>query len=243
MDAAQRIAYLDAMGVPLWKPRLGEDNNAGEKLLMAPRWGDVQILPTFQVAATQQAHIFHIDENHAEVTPSASLVEQTIDIPFTANPSPSESSVDTEFDAEINDADPDVQFTAIVKYHPSGVALVDVCEHALGHQRAHHELCEAMLLALCGHGQLSCNEFVWPVVNMPRMDRRRSKARASTKAFLTAFGQRHDIKTLICLGDKLHNVDVDHPALTTLAFSITDLLQGHISKREAWQQLRGLSRA
>lgn len=242
MDAAQRIAYLDAMGVPLWQPRLGEDALVGEKFVMAPRWGDVQILPTLPLADIQSEKTPHVNEQHVEQPTNASLVEHKGEITLTANPSDSNLPVEAELDSGVDEDDPDVQFTAIVKYHPSGVALVDVCAHSLGHQRAHHELCEAILMALCGSGQLSCNEFVWPVVNMPRMDRRCSKARASMKAFLTAFGQRHDIKTTICLGDTRHIISSDHPEVTKLGFSVTDLLQGHVTKQEAWQQLRGLAR-
>lgn len=242
MDAAQRIAYLDAMGVTMWQPRSGIDPKdlLSGNVVMAPRVGDRHILPIDFSRPPEHVQTTSMDSPTTTAASVDSPSELSVEPPIPSLSELSDQATGEESTPPIPlEDDPDVLFTAMVKYHPKGVALIDVCQHELGHQRAHHELCQAVLHALCGHDGLSNNEFVWPVVNMPRMDRRRSKARSSTKAFLSAFGQRHDIALLLCLGDSQHTIDSGDIATVRLSFSMTDLLQGIVSKREAWQQLRG----
>lgn|GEM_PF-2782987 len=255
MDAAQRLAYLDAMGVPVWLPRveLGVDHSAS-RLVMAPRVGDLQILPQSIIAQeknlpdqTDQVSV-DIENTASPILGEDNLPPETskaFDAPEDANEVVADTQQCTEASINLSEVntvdDTEVKFTVIIKYHSSALALVDVCQHPLGHQQAHHELATAILQALCAQEALATNEFSWPVANIPRLDRRLSHARISMKAFLQAFEQRNPIKTLLCFGDNLPVIDDSSVNIIRFNFSLTDVLQGKCSKREVWQKLREFS--
>ena len=246
MDVAERNAYLDAMGVTVWQPRFADDSP--QRIVMAPRLGDKHILPA-AVFASPAA--IQVEADVPQEAPAATqldrvaapVVEQPSEPEVTPAPAPTlaQEPVAISEDVKAKD-DPDVAFTVQIQYHTSGIALLDICQHTLGHQRAHQDLGAAIVAALCGPGELENNQFTWPVVNIPRMDRRRSQARASTKAFLSSFAQRCKIDTLICTGDSLDIIEAENLNIVRLSFSLTDLLQGQVSKRDAWQQLKGYKR-
>lgn len=247
MDVAERTAYLDAMGVTMWQPRFADDGP--HRIVMAPRLGDKHILPAavFASPADLQVDAPDVPQEVQAATQfesvAAPVVEQPSEPELTPVPAASlaQESVAMAEDVKTQN-DPDVAFTVQIQYHTSGIALLDICQHTLGHQRAHQDLGAAIVTALCGPGELENNQFTWPVVNIPRMDRRRSQARASTKAFLSSFAQRCDIETVICTGDSLDIVEADNLNIVRLTFSLSDLLQGQVSKRDAWQQLKGYKR-
>ncbi len=242
MDQSQRTAYLDAMGVTVWQPRVVDSDD--QRIVMAPRLGDKHLLPELLFFASAE----NLAEDSAPLVESVVVDTDVVAVPVNEPSSKSVVSQPAEHiqaqepvliaDEADTQADPDVAFTIQIQYHPAGFALLDICQHKLGHQRAHHDLGAAIVLALCGPAELEDNQFTWPVVNMPRMDRRRSQARSSTKAFLASFAQRCKIETLVCTGDTLDIIDAENLNILRLPFSLTDLLQGQISKRDAWQQLK-----
>lgn len=246
MDVAERTAYLDAMGVTVWQPRFADDSP--QRIVMAPRLGDKHILPAAVFASPADIQVEADVPQEVPATTQfesvpAPVVEQPSEPEVTPVPVPTLAQEPVAVAEDVKpENDPDVAFTVQIQYHTSGIALLDICQHTLGHQRAHQDLGAAIVTALCGPGELENNQFTWPVVNIPRMDRRRSQARASTKAFLTSFAQRCDIETVICTGDSLDIIEAENLNIVRLAFSLTDLLQGHVSKRDAWQQLKGYKR-
>jgi hypothetical protein len=247
LNESLRAAYLDAMGVTVYLPRFDDLGQplVHSKVVMTPRCGDVIKLPA-QAALTVASDTTSVDQaaiSETLVTPAKPsnaldvLVEVPNDAPSAISSVQPVDQVTAEPDNETGD-DPDTKFSALIMYHSSGIALVDICRHDLGHQRAHSELGAAIIRALCKDFPVESNQFSWPVVNMPRMDRRLSKARISSQAFLSAFSQRCPISLLVSLGDDDNVFALDSLETRRLDFSLSDLLQGRYSKRDAWQALK-----
>lgn len=236
LNDSQRAAYLDAMGITVFLSRF---NELGEpllhpKIIMAPRIGDSAILPAIQI----QPVIETIEDQPPVVTSNQAVLEATI---APSDEVVEESNTSTQLDDDViteSVEDPEIRFSVMVHYHTSGVAILDVCDHQLGHQRAHNDLCVAIIQALCHEPSTESNQFSWPVVNMPRMDRRLSKARVSTKAFLNAFTQRCPVSLMIVMGDRSDVITTENIQQVNIDFSLSDILTGSVSKSVAWQALR-----
>ena len=170
MDVAERTAYLDAMGVTLWQPRFADDSP--QRIVMAPRLGDKHILPAAVFASPTDIQVDAQDvpqEVPQEVPATtqfesvpAPVVEQPSEPEVTPVPVPTLAQEPVAVAEDVKpENDPDVAFTVQIQYHTSGIALLDICQHTLGHQRAHQDLGAAIVTALCGPGELENNQFTW----------------------------------------------------------------------------------
>lgn len=247
MNESQRAAYLDAMGVTVYLPRFDDLGQplVHSKVVMAPRCGDPITLPSQTALAVEEVVAPVEQETISESIDSsarpANALDAFNDIPTdkTSNNTADQPVLENS-ETVVNAAaeDPETKFSALIMYHSCGIAFVDICHHNLGHQRAHIELGAAIIKALCDDVPSESNQFSWPVVNMPRIDRRLSKARMSSQAFLSSFSQRCPISLLVSLGDKDNVFALDTLEIQRLDFCLSDLLQGQFSKREAWQALK-----
>lgn len=239
MDKALSQTYLSAIGIEQWIPRVDvvDSSQMSNKLLMYPRFGDVPVLAEPDLLL----------QDHIEVQPAIENTEfkkiddhENVDIKTTEELTTDIQASDIHGD-DIQD-DPVVRFTVQVT-SANGLAFIDLCMHQLGHQRAHQQLAEAMMMALTKTESVSTDNFVWPVANNPRIDSRFSAAQSASRSFLASLQTRHEIKHIVILSkanDYFSNNDLTK---SVFDFSLSDILERKVSKPLVWQKLQAVNHA
>lgn len=260
MNELQRQAYMEAMGVDCYMPRLQLPGAAVSQLCVLPE------VPVSIVAEkTAQSEVSDAPADSTQLRAASSGASRAIQAMFDQPPN-AEAPAQGSNASSIEEAADFIKSAATKKQTvPSfnlsilrGANIMLIDNAIPGHidPNSYMQLLQNLLFALgMGKQQLSLDAFSWPMSHNSQIDQSKSAAIQTLEAFLNKRVEQDDIAYLVLMGETaIQYLDVELAAIEGLGkharlpvqcvqiHSAGLMLDQPLLKAEAWEQLQPLYR-